>query len=928
MSKPAPDVQRIFDKALDIDSSEERARFLAEACGSDAAMRDEIASLLVAFDSAGNFLENALVASTELEGPGSVIGSYKLLEKIGEGGMGAVYMAEQSQPIRRKVALKIIKPGMDSRQVIARFEAERQALAILDHPNIAKVFEAGTTASGRPYFVMELVKGLAITAYCDEAQLTPGERLELLVSVCQATHHAHQKGIIHRDIKPSNVLVSLYDGTPVPKMIDFGVAKAIDQRLTESTLYTQHGAIVGTLEYMSPEQAENSAIDVDTRTDVYALGVLLFELMTGTTPLEHERLKQAGYSEVLRRLREEEPPSLSSRLSKNAALAVIAARRNTEPAKLTRLVRGELDWIAMKALSKDRTRRYETANDLARDLQRFLVGQPVEAAPPSASYRIGKYASKHRAVLSTAATILVVMAVATAISSWQAVRARREEANAKAVLKFFSETVLGAARPKDQQGGKGVDLTVRAAMDAAEPAVGRQFAGQPLVEAAIRDTIGTTYIYVSEPKRAIAQHARALALRATVLGEDHPETLASMNNLAVAYRLAGRLDEAVALHEKQLGLAQSRLGLDDLDTLMSMNNLALAYRMAGRNDRAIALFEHVLARRTAKLGRDDPETLITLHNLAVAYRSAFRFAEAVSLHEEELERSKKALPADHPDTLTAMDSLATAYLYVGELEAALPLFEESLKLRSAKLGANHSDTLTSKSDLAAAHQLSGRISEAVREFEEVLKQRQADPGLDHPETLRSMNNLALALREAGRSNEAVSMLEDVLDRRKAKLGVDHRDTLKTMNDLAGLYLESRRWSQAEPLLEACLKLRESKQSADWRLFQTMSQLGEAMAGQNKQSDAEPMLIHGYEGLKARESNIPYFKRNEISAAIARLVAFYERRHEPQKALEWRQKMPPSGTAATRTFLQEPAPPGGAGRALANCLALTSGTRGR
>ena len=350
---------------FEIDSSEERARFLDEACGGNAAIRDEIASLFMAFDSAGNFLENALVASTQLEGPGAVIGAYKLLERIGEGGMGAVYVAEQSQPIRRKVALKIIKPGMDSRQVIARFEAERQALALMDHPNIAKVFEAGTTASGRPYFVMELVKGISITAYCDEAQLTPAERLGLLVSVCQATHHAHQRGIIHRDIKPSNVLVSMYDGTPVPKMIDFGVAKAIDQRLTESTLYTQHGAIVGTLEYMSPEQAENSAIDVDTRTDVYALGVLLFELLTGTTPLEHERLQQAGYSEVLRRIREEEPPGLSARLSRNAELAKIAARRNTEPAKLRRLVRGELDWIAMKALSKDRARRYETANDLA-----------------------------------------------------------------------------------------------------------------------------------------------------------------------------------------------------------------------------------------------------------------------------------------------------------------------------------------------------------------------------------------------------------------------------------------------------------------------------------------------------------------------------------------------------------------------------------
>ena len=899
MSKPAPDVQRIFDQALEIDSAQERARFLDEACGTDAAMRDEIASLFMAFDSAGNFLENALVASTQLEGPGSVISAYKLLEKIGEGGMGAVYVAEQSQPIRRKVALKIIKPGMDSRQVIARFEAERQALAMMDHPNIAKVFEAGTTASGRPYFVMELVKGVAITAYCDEAQLTPAERLGLLVSVCQATHHAHQRGIIHRDIKPSNVLVSLYDGIRVPKMIDFGVAKAIDQRLTESTLYTQHGAVVGTLEYMSPEQAENSAIDVDTRTDVYALGVLLFELLTGTTPLEHERLKQVGYSEVLRRIRDEEPPGLSARLSRNAELAKIAARRNTEPAKLTRLVRGELDWIAMKALSKDRNRRYETANDLARDLQRFLAGQPIEAAPPGASYVIGKYASKHRAILLTAATIVVVMVAATAISTWQAVRARREEAKAKAVLKFFSEAVLGAARPEGQKGGKGFNVTVRAAIDAAEPAVAAQFAAQPLVEAAIRDTMGTTYIYLSEPDLAIAQHERALELRSSELGEDHPETLASMNNLGVAYRLAGRLEEAVALHEKQLQHAQATLGADDPDMLMSMNNLALAYRMAGRNDRAISLFEHVLARRTAKLGRDDPDTLITLHNLAVAYRAVFRFAEAVSLHEKELERSRATLPADHPDTLTAMDTLAAAYLDMGGHERALPLFVEALEHRTAKLGPEHAETLVSKNNVAAAHQLAGRIDEAVREFESVLKLRRTKLTVDHPDTLKSMNNLALALREAGRSSEAVAMLEDVLKRRKATLSSVHPDTLKTFNDLAAIHLEARRWDEAATLLQECLKLRESKKSSDWRLFQTMSQLGEALAGQHKAADAEPLLTRGYEGLKAGEAGIPYFKRNEITAAITRLVAFYEGRREPQKALEWRQKLPPSGAPAAR-----------------------------
>ena len=348
----------------------------------------------------------------------SRVGPYKLLQQIGEGGMGTVFMAEQQEPVRRMVALKVIKPGMDTRQVIARFEAERQALALMDHPNIAKVLDAGTTASGRPYFVMELVKGVPLTKYCDEHRLSPQQRLELFVPICRAVQHAHQKGIIHRDLKPSNVLVALYDGKPVPKVIDFGVAKATGQKLTDKTLFTGFGGVVGTLEYMSPEQAELNQLDVDTRADIYSLGVMLYELLTGTTPLERKRFGKAALLEILRLIREEEPPKPSTRLSTAETAASVAANRGLEPKKLSGLVRGDLDWIVMKCLEKDRNRRYETANGLASDVQRYLSDEPVLASPPSAAYRLRKFARRHKAGLWTTAAVLLVVLVASGGVGW------------------------------------------------------------------------------------------------------------------------------------------------------------------------------------------------------------------------------------------------------------------------------------------------------------------------------------------------------------------------------------------------------------------------------------------------------------------------------------------------------------------------------
>jgi serine/threonine protein kinase/WD40 repeat protein len=417
--------ESIFTEALDKRSPEELAAFLDGACGPDAALRARVENLLKSHEHAGSFLRKPVAATVDEPGPerpGMVIGPYKLMEQIGEGGMGLVFVAEQQQPVRRRVALKVIKPGMDSRQVIARFEAERQALALMDHQNIAKVLDAGTTESGRPYFVMELVQGVPITDYCDANQLTPRRRLELFVPVCHAVQHAHQKGIIHRDLKPSNVLVTMYDDQPVPKVIDFGVAKAIEQRLTDKTVYTQFGTLVGTFEYMSPEQAEMNAFGVDTRSDIYSLGVLLYELLTGTTPLERPRLRQAAFDEIRRIIKEEEPQRPSVRLSTSGALAKVAAARKTDPAKLSRLVRGELDWVVMRCLEKDRTRRYDTASGLARDVERYLRDEPVEACPPTLGYRLWK-ARKFWAAFAVVLLIVGILKGVTLFSIWQMSRA-------------------------------------------------------------------------------------------------------------------------------------------------------------------------------------------------------------------------------------------------------------------------------------------------------------------------------------------------------------------------------------------------------------------------------------------------------------------------------------------------------------------------
>jgi tetratricopeptide (TPR) repeat protein len=637
---------------------------------------------------------------------------------------------------------------MDSKQVVARFEAERQALALMDHPNIARVLDGGTTAAGRPYFVMDLVKGVPITKYCDEHRLTPRQRLELFVPVCQAVQHAHQKGVIHRDLKPSNVLVALYDGRPVPKVIDFGVAKAAGQPLTDRTLVTGFGAIVGTLEYMSPEQAEVNQLDIDTRSDIYSLGVLLYELLTGSPPFSKKELDKAGMLEMLRVIREQEPSRPSTKLSTADGLPTLAANRGTEPAKLTRLVRGELDWIVMKSLEKDRSRRYETANGFAADVLRYLSGESVTAVPPSLGYRARKFVKRNKGAVIAAGLILLTLVggvVGTSLGLLEAKRqeglareeaqakeralqaeaeerkkAETKEAEANAVVTFFVDRVFSAGRPKGEAGGLGHDVSLRDAIAASLPALSASFKDQPLVEARLRRTLGTTFSYLGQDNQAVEQLERSRELYTRLRGPDFSGTLASMNDLALVYGGLGRHAEALKLQQETLDIMKRVLPKDHPDTLRSMMNLASTYDVLGRHAEALKLREETLDIMRRVLPKDHPHTLAGMHNLGSSYNTLGRDAEALKLYQETLDIHRRVLPKDHPDTLAIMHNLANTLNQLGRGPEALKLYEETLEIKKRVLPKDHPDTLMGMCLLAIRYVEADRHAEARKLVEELL----------------------------------------------------------------------------------------------------------------------------------------------------------------------------------------------------------------
>jgi serine/threonine protein kinase len=769
MTEPSLPEESIFAQALEIASTAERAAFLDRACGNNQALRAEVEALLRASERSGDLLdlpENP-VLTTDLpahERPGTVIGPYKLLEQIGEGGMGTVWMAEQTEPIQRRVAVKVVKEGMDSRQVLARFEAERQALALMEHPNIAKVLDAGKTPAGRPYFVMELVKGQPITKYCDEKRLGVRERLDLFGDVCRAVQHAHQKGIIHRDLKPSNVLVAPYDGKPVVKVIDFGVAKATGQRLTDRTLFTGFGALVGTPEYMSPEQAEVNNQDIDTRSDVYSLGVLLYELLTGSTPLTRKRIKEAALLEVLRVIREEEPPRPSTRLSESKdALPSISAQRQMEPARLTRLVRGELDWITMRALEKDRNRRYETANGLALDVQRYLADEPVQACPPSASYRLRKFVRRHRSAVTVAAAMVVLVLAATVVSAWQAVRATlAEEKTGKALI---------AARD-----------TLDAVID---DVVVTMFAKQPKLDDSEKEFLRK----VLEQYQAVASQVGAspenrylrakgafqvARLRAT-LGE-FAEGIAGFREAALLLEQLVEDCPTVAKYRKSLASTNS--------------NLAIRLAQAGQDREAETAFRRCIELHT-KLAAEFPDNIQYRNYLATNHGDLGLL----------LERRNNLAPAAQAFA-TALD------------------IEEKVVAEAGNVAAYRLDLARIRLGLAMLRRKQGKLDEADELHEKAVaeQEKQLEKSPDVPkqrqDLAHSYQGWGIVRAEQGRMDDAEKKFARAIELRK-RLTVDfprfevyRRDLGRNYNDLGYLLMLEKKFPAAEEAYRHALDIQE------------------------------------------------------------------------------------------------------------------------
>jgi Flp pilus assembly protein TadD len=924
-------IERLYQLALER-APGQRGAFLEQTCAGDQELRREVESLLVYADGAEEYVKAAaqavgaqtwdvpnvsvrfagrVVSQNPSEAPGTAIGRYCLLQKIGEGGMGDVWLAEQKEPVRRRVALKLVKAGMHTREVIGRFESERQALALMDHPAIAKVFDAGYTPQGTPYFVMEYVAGVAITEYCDIHRLNIRERLELFMQVCEGVRHAHQKAIIHRDLKPSNILVAELDGRPGPKIIDFGVAKALGQKLTADTMFTGVGGLVGTPEYMSPEQALSSGEDIDTRTDVYSLGVIFYELLAGAPPLP---LRKMAFDQFLRSLREEEPakPSTKIRTQDPAASVETARKRQSEPLTLARQMRGDLDSIALKALEKDRTRRYGSPSDFAADIGRYLRNEAVLAVAPSVGYRARKFARRYRVALATTSAFVLVLILSAAISIWQSIRATTqrnradaETAVAQAVNDFLQHDLLAQASAAAQSGRSvkpDPDLKVRTALDRAAARISGKFGTEPQVEAAIRDTIGRTYEDLGLYPEARTQLDRAVDLERRVLGPENPKTLETLRSLGRMAWLQGKYAEAEALLSQNLEVRRRVLGPEHRSTLNSMSDLGNAYADDGKHAQAEALFSQTLKVQRRVLGSEHPDTLSTMSNLARVYLYHGKYAQAEALDSQDLEIQRRVLGSEHPNTFHTMNNLAADYLYEGKYAQAEALLSQTLEMKRRVLGAEHPDTLTSIENLANSYWFQGKHAQAEALFSQTLEIQRRVRGAEHPDTLDAMNNLANAYYSQGKYAAAELLYSQTLGIQRRALGAEHPATLSSIENLAGTYAAQGKYARSEVLFSQSLEGERRVLGPEHpEVLANLSNIASMFQRQGKYTLAETYAAQAvagrrhvqgpeYPGIDSESDlAIAYQSQGKFAEAepLAREAVEYERNNRPDDWLRFR-----------------------------------------
>jgi serine/threonine protein kinase/Tfp pilus assembly protein PilF len=820
-----------------------------------------------------------------MERPGARIGRYKLLRVLGEGGMGVVYLAQQDKPVTRQVALKVIKPGMDSKRVMARFEVEEQALALMEHPHVARVYDAGLTGSGRPYFVMEYVQGIPITEHCDKYKLTVEQRLRLFLHVCEGVQHAHQKGIIHRDIKPSNILISMENGRAIPKIIDFGVAKALSQPLTERTLFTEQGQLFGTPEYMSPEQADMASEDIDTRSDIYSLGVLLYVLLTGVMPFDPKTFREGGVDHIRQVIRETDPKTPSTRLSSLGEEANrIAEDRRTRVAALAKCLHRELEWIPLKAMHKERQERYRSASELADDIENYLKGAPLIAGPPSTVYRIKKFARRNRALVTGVTAVITVLIAGVVVSTMFAVKADQRRVEAQAVSDFLRNSVLALIDPYQTATE---EITRRSLLDAISENLEQDFTGPPLAEAQIRQTLGFAYWSIGAYPLAASHFEQAIEVCQVHLGPEHPTTLEWKENLGWTYMHQSRYREAEPLLKKTLEGTRRVLGDEHMQTASSMWSLAALYWSQGLYEEAEPLLDRALEISTRQGGQEDRLTVAIMNQMAWVYWSQGRYKAAEQLSSKALAINLEERGPQDNWTLALKFQLGAILWTLGRYEQAERYMREALDDGRSVFGDENVHTLWAMCGMGVVCNSQGRYEEAESALNEALTTAQRVFGNTHDVTAFSLHRLGTVYLSQERYEEAEPLLENALKTMSSLLGEDHPWTLDIISDFGVLRYQQQRYDEAESLLREALDRRQRKLGDDHpAYFESMHELAMLYKAQGDYDDAEPLLR---EAVKSRLLKLGE-KHPHTIESLNNLIELYEAWNKPEKAKEWRTKL--------------------------------------